>query len=203
MRLQNVLSLAVALVVLAQAHPAAAQVGPADALCPRAVPKLAAFNEAKASNDMAKIAAAVRAIADAYELCASEAQVTKGVAVEPTVNYDKTRAAQYLVVEGRALAAGGNTADAIAALKKARHLADDVAIWQPESQAWHASPTGGGPAPGAGSAALGAPSQASAGGGNEAHRNTDLGGSRYKDAATEIRAAADAELKKLEPPAAH
>ena len=200
MRLQIVSCVAVALVALAQGGPAAAQGSPADALCPRAVPKLAAFNDAKASNDMAKIAVAVRAIADAYELCASEAQVTKGVAVEPTVNYDKTRAAQYLVVEGRALAAGGNTADAIAALKKARHLADDVAIWQPESQAWHASATTGGPGPDSGAAAPGAP-PASAGGGNEAHRNTDRGGSRYKDAAVEIRAAADMELKKLEPPA--
>lgn len=189
------------LVAVAAARPAAAGTAPADTLCPRAVPKIAAFNEAAASKDIAKITAAARAAAEAYELCASDAQVAKGVAVEPSVNYDKTRAAQYLVVEGRALAAGGNTADAIVALKAARRFADDVFTWQPESQAWHASATTGGGSAEAGSTA--SMTSSAAGGGNEAHRNTDRGGSRYKESAGEIRDAADAELKKLQPAPAH
>jgi hypothetical protein len=200
MRLQSLLCVAVALGVVATAVPAGAENAPADLMCPRAVPKLVAFNDAAAAKDVAKISAAARATAEAYELCASDAQVAKGVAVEPTVNYDKTRAAQFLVVEGRALAAGGNTVDAVAALKNARHLAEEVFVWQPESQSWHASATTGGVGPIGGEPAAAPPNAA---GGNEARRNTDRGGSRYKEAAGQIRDAADAELKKLQATPAH
>jgi hypothetical protein len=193
MRIQSLVLVAVAATALAAPNAAAAaDLAPTDAVCPRAVPKIVAFNDAATSKEVAKIAAAARALADAYQLCASDAQVTKGVAVEPTVNYDKTRAAQYLVVEGRALAASGNAVEAATALKSARHFADDVATWQPESQTWHATNIGGGPGTGPSD---GPPSS----GGNSAARNTDRNGSRYKDAATQIRTAADEELAKLTP----
>jgi hypothetical protein len=197
MRLQRFVCLAVAASALAATRPAIAETAVADPICPRAVPKLVAFNEAAASKDVAKITAAARSAADAYTLCASEAQVTKGVAVEPTVNYDKTRAAQYLVVLGRALAASGNAAEAGTALKSARTLADDVFGWQPDAQTWHASQTSGG-VPG------GKPADdpGLVGGGNSAARNTDRNGSRYKEAARQIRTAADEELAKLAPASA-
>jgi hypothetical protein len=108
------------------------------------------------------------------------------------VNYDKSRAAQFLVVEGRALAAAGKTADAVAALTTARRLADDVATWQPEAQTWHASSTTGGPVAG--------DDPGPQSGGNTAAHSTDHGGSRYKTAAVEIRTAADDALAKLAPP---
>lgn len=199
MRLQIFVCVAVAASAIAASFPAAADTTPTDPICPRAVPKLVAFNDAAASKDIAKISAASRAAADAYVLCASEAQVTKGVAMEPTVNYDKTRAAQYLVVAGRALAATGNATEAGAVLKTARHYADDVFGWQPDAQTWHASQTTGGAAAGM-SGGSDDPSGASSGG-NSAGRNTDRNGSRYKDAARQIRAAADEELAKLGVPA--
>jgi hypothetical protein len=180
MRFESFVRVAVAACAVASASPAAAaDVALSDPLCPRAVPQIAAFNEAASSKDVVKITSAVRGVADAYVVCVSEAQVKKGVAVEPTVNYDKTRAAQYLVVLGRALAASGNTADAVTALKNARQFADDVVGWQPASQTWHASNVAG----------------------NSASRNVDANGSRYKDAAKEIRTAADDELAKLGAPA--
>ncbi|HEV3088201.1 MAG TPA: hypothetical protein VGX96_13345 [Candidatus Elarobacter sp.] len=194
MRPQSLLCVAVALGALAAARPATADTPPADTICPRAVPKVVAFNEAATSKDVAKITAAARSAAEAYQLCASDAQVAKGVAVEPTVNYDKTRAAQFMVVEGRALAATGNATDAVAVLKNARHLADDVFGWQPESQTWHASSTGGGPS----NSDDAGPSS----GGNSAARNADRNGSRYREAAKAIRSAADDELAKLGAPAA-
>ena len=197
MRLQIFVCVAVAASAIAATRPAAADTAPTDQICPRAVPKIVGFNDAAASKDTAKIAAAARGAADAYAVCASEAQVAKGVAVEPSVNYDKTRAAQYLVVAGRALAAGGNATEAGAVLKTARHYADDVVSWQPDAQTWHASQTTGGAAGGM-SAGEADPGPGSSGG-NSAGRNTDRNGSRYKEAARQIRTAADEELAKLAP----
>jgi hypothetical protein len=188
MRLRTLVCVAIAASAIAAAHPAAAAPLPTDQMCPRAVPKIVALNDAAASLDKGKIATAARGAADAYSVCASEAQVAKGVAIEPTVNYDKTRAAQYFVVVGRALAASGNTAEAGAALKTARQYADDVIGWQPESISWHASQTSGGPVAGEGMAPTG---------GNTAARNPDRDGSRYKDVARQILSAADQELAKL------
>jgi hypothetical protein len=200
MRIQSFVWVAVAACALASPCAAtAADLAPADPICPRAVPKIVTFNDAAASKDVAKIAVAARSIADTYEVCASDAQVAKGVAVEPTVNYDKTRAAQYLVVLGRALAATGKTPEAVTAFKTARRYADEVATWQPDAQMWHASATSGGAGPNPG---RGRPDDATGPqtGGNTAARNTDRNGSRYREAAVQIRAAADGELATLEPP---
>jgi hypothetical protein len=150
-----------------------------DDVCPRAVPKLVAFKDASASNDLTKIAAAAGAAAEAYKLCEGDAVVR--LTEEPAVNYDRTRAAQYLVVEGRALAATGDKARAIDAFRDARLLAEKVVLWSPMSQTYVQS----------NHAPVGDTEVQRAG------RNTDTRPSRYHDAAIEIRSAADTELEKL------
>lgn len=179
-----IVTISVAVVAAANGAATAAPSGPSDTICPRAVPKIVAFTDAVATNDAAKIAAAARAAADTYQLCAADAQSSVNVAVEPTVNYDKTREAQYLVVAGKALLASGNDTDGVSTLKTARKLADDVAGWQPSSIAFnstnhagHATGDSGGPADA-----------------STTQRNADRNGSRYKAAAIEIRDAADAAL---------
>jgi len=168
---------AVAVFGIAAPPPARGADAFADPLCPRAVPKVVAFNDAAPSNDMTKIGAAARDAAEAYRACASEAQATLNLAIEPTVNYDKTRAAQFLVVAGRAAAARGDDKAAVAALRDAKLLATDVAEWQPQSLAYHMS---------------------SGRAGNSSQRNTDRNGSRYKSAADDIVAAANEALAKLD-----
>lgn len=158
--------------------PAFAADAPSDVACPRAVPKLIAFNEASASSDAAKIAAAARDAADAYRTCASNSSVN--VPVEPTVNYDKTRAAQFLVVLGRAQVASGNTVDGAKSLKDARGLASEVAEWVPSAQSYSRTMAGE----------------------TSSARNTDRNPSRYKSTAIEIRDAATQELAKLAAPTA-
>lgn len=171
--------LAVALAVLSPSGPARAADPPRDALCPRAVPKLVAFNDAGATGDPAKIAAAARAAADVYQLCATDAQLV--TSIEPTVNYDKTRRAQFLVVAGRADAVAGKPAEAAAALHGARALAAEVADWLPSSASYTTSNRTSG---------------------TSSDRNGDRKGSRYQDAARQIVAAAEAELAKLGPASA-
>lgn len=156
----------------------AAPAPPADTLCPTAVPKLVAFRDASAGNDLRKIAEAARSAADAYQRCLSDAQGNSGVAVEPMINYDKVREAQFLVVVGRVLLTQGESTEGIQALKDARQLAVDVADWQPASQAWVASNVVGHE--------------------NAASRNTDRNGSRYQETAREIRDAADAALARVQ-----
>lgn len=175
-RFEPVAALAMALAVLIPAFPARAADVPKDALCPRAVPKVSAFNDAAAGGDGAKIAAAAQAAADAYALCAVDAQVA--TSIEPAVNYDKTRRAQFLVVVGRADAAVGKPAEALAALRTARAVADEVYTWLPSSTSYTTSNRTSG---------------------TSSDRNGDRVGSRYRDSAHQIQAAADAELAKLEP----
>src|ERR1700734_3239888 len=96
-KLRTILTIAFSLGAIAGANAVAtaAPALPPETICPRAVPKIVAFTDAVATNDAAKIAAAARAAADTYQLCAADAQSSVNVAVEPTVNYDKTRQAQY------------------------------------------------------------------------------------------------------------
>jgi len=170
-------ALAVAFATVA-APPAARAATPpySDTMCPRAAPPVIAFNDAASSADPVKIAGAAKSAAEAYRLCATDAQASQRVQYEPVVNYDKTRAAQFLVVAGRAEAVLGHNEAALAELRDARRIAADVAEWQPSSQTYHMS---------------------SGLDGNSADRNTDRNGSRYKPAAVEIVAAADAALAKL------
>lgn len=167
--------LAVSLAALVVAAPLAALAQPpSDLMCPRAVPKLVEFQDASGGKDITKILSASRGAADAYLTCLSEAKTR--FAEEPYMNYDRTRAAQFLVVEARALTATGDTKSATAALHDAHRLADEVVTWLPMSQTY---------------------SQSSGTEGNSADRNTDRNGSRYKASAKEILAAADDELAKI------
>lgn len=163
--------------LLAPAQPAAAAAPSfSDVMCPRAVGSVVAFNDAASINDVAKVRAAARAAAQAYRECASAAQATPNLALEPTVNYDKTRAAQFLIVAGRLDAASGDVKDASTALRDGRTMALEVVEWQPQQSSYTMS---------------------NGGAGNSASRNSDRNGSRYKDNAREIVTAADAELAKL------
>jgi hypothetical protein len=161
---------------IAATAPASAAPPFSDTNCPRAVQNVVAFNDAAAANDAPKIRAAAHGAADAYRACASVAQATTNIAVEPIVNYDKTRAAQFLIVAGRLDAASGDAKAATAALTEARAMAKDVVEWQPQSLSYTMS---------------------NGGAGNSSSRNSDRNGSRYKTAALEIVASADVELAKL------
>jgi len=171
----------VALLAGVSSLPASAQ-SFSDTLCPRATPKVVAYKAATDTKDPAKIAAAARDAAEAYQLCVSEGQVN--YPIEPTVNYDKTQAAMYLFAEGRALAVAGDVKNAVAPLQTSRKLADDVVEWQPQSQSFYAS---------------------NGSEGDSAAHNSDRNGSRYRGSATDIRNADDQFLARLgvaPPPAA-
>ena len=150
---------------------------PSDTFCPRAVPKLAAFNDVAAAGgkDLAKVATTAGDAAHEYQLCIAEA--TTRTFDEPRINYDRVRAAQFLVVEGRALAATGDSKAALQALKDARSLADYVAKWEPSAEAFSQSNSGAGY--------------------SASHGSADHTGSRYRESATQIVAVADSELMKL------
>ncbi len=178
MRVLSIVLTGAALLAGAMPLPSSADTPFSDTLCPRAAPKVVAFKESGATKDAAKIANAARDAAEAYRLCASDAQVN--YPVEPTVNYDKTQAAMYLFAQGRALAVSGDVKDAVPVLRDSRKLADDVALWQPQSQGFSAS---------------------NGLEGDTAGHNTDRNGSRFRESATQIRDAATQLLVKLDPTA--
>jgi hypothetical protein len=158
-------------------HAVHAADAPSDTFCPRAVPKLAAFDALArdGGKDLAKVATVAGETAHEYQLCIGEA--TTRVVDEPRINYDRVRAAQFLVVQGRALAATGDSKGALQAFKDARSLADFVAKWEPSSQGF---------------------SQSNSGSGYSSSRGpADHNGSRYREAATQIVTAADSELATL------
>lgn len=165
---------AVLAAALVPSFAAAAAPAHKDAWCPAAGGALDTLDSVTASNDPTKIGSAAHSIVDTYLGCAAEAQVAKNV--EPAMNYDKTRAAQFQVVVARTLAAQGKTSDAIAAYREARKLAMDVAEWTPSSMSYTAS---------------------NGLGGTSMSRNTSRGTSQYHDPAIQIRDAVDAELAKL------
>ncbi len=167
----------VACALLAGSLPAVAAEPFSDTLCPRSVPKVIEYNEVSGGNNADKIVAAAHGAAEAYALCGSDAQGS-GVAIEPLVNYDKTRSAQFLVVAGRVESLLGDAKQAMADLRKARSLATEVSEWQPQAMSYQMS---------------------SGAAGNSSSRNNDRNGSRYKAVALEIVTAADAELAKLRP----
>jgi hypothetical protein len=168
-----------------------------DPMCPRAVPRLAAFNEAAQSNDISRIAAAARSAADIYEQCAADARAQTGrfLSVEPYVNYETTREAQFRVVEARALIANGDLAGGLRAMRDARRLADYVATWQPESMSWDSTNH---------STMQNDPVIRFSDASGVQHSMSfashvpDHDGSRYQTAALEIRAAADQLLGRIQ-----
>ena len=151
--------------------PAVADTG--DGLCPRALPKVDNFTAAAKASDVAKISEAAKEASDAFRLCMVDARITGPI--EPRYNYDELRAAYFSTVQGRALVALGKPADAIAAFKDARSLANEVAEWKPDSNMWSGNNISG----------------------TASGRNGDLRPSQYKDAALQIRIAAEAALAAL------
>jgi hypothetical protein len=208
----------VTVIVLNGARTSAAPLPLSDPMCPRAVPQLVAFNDAGRSNDLGRIAQAAHAAAEVYQACAADAQSRTGrfLSAEPFLNYEKTRAAQFLVVEGRALIASGNLSAGIDVMKEARRLADYVANWQPESVAWdvtnRAGFTNDAPVVFHGSAANRISTATDDTGtgdggrmnihtpisGNTAQHNPDRQGSRYQTAALEIEQAAAEVLTRIQ-----
>jgi hypothetical protein len=177
-------------------HARAADPTYTDTVCPRAVPKVTTFNGDAIAKNYAKLVDDAQAVVSAYRDCTTDARATAGLAFEPTVNYDQTRTAQYLVVLGRLQAAAGNPVAAVTSLKSARALAGAVADWIPSAAAGSA-PTA--PPTNIGHMGMGmgsmAPSTVSVD--TSAGHNSDRQPSRYKDAAVQIQVAADAELAKL------
>jgi hypothetical protein len=186
----------IAAVATTAAATSAAPLPLSDPMCPRAVPRIAAFNEAAKSDDVGRIALAARATADIYAQCAADAQSQTGkfLSVEPYANYETTREAQFRVVEARALIASGDLAGGVRAMREALRLADYVANWQPESISWtetnhsfiqNNEDQGG----------KGAPIQGS---GDIVKHSADRNGSRYQTAAIQIRSAANDLLGRIQ-----
>jgi|SRR5471030_1904244 len=144
-----------------------------DAICPSAVSPVKVLAAANSTNDPVKVSDAARNVVRAYNDCASTAR-TNG-AVEPAMNYDEVRAAQYGVLLGRALYLQQNYDGAHAAFVDARRLSGEVTEWTPPSMEytnneWLAT-----------------------------SKNKGNIHSQWRDTAVEISKAADAELAKLVP----
>jgi hypothetical protein len=178
---------------------AAAEPAYTDTLCPRAVPKVTTFNNDAMAKSYAKLVDDAQAVVNAYHNCMTDARATTGLSLEPMVNYNQTRTAQYMIVLGRLQAATGDLAAAIDSLKRARALATDVAEWLPSvgeaGSAPNPPPSGAGRM-GMGMGSMGSmpntPVDTSAAHGTGSHQP-----SRYRDAALQIQAAADGALAKL------
>lgn len=98
-----------------------------DPLCPEAVPSVTSFTRLTASDSPQQVLESATAVADAYDLC-SKRKLADGN-IEPGVHYAEVRQAQYLVVQGRALAALGKPADARSRFESARRSAQNVSDW--------------------------------------------------------------------------
>lgn len=147
-----------------------------DAICPTAVPPMVALN-AGDQTDPAKFFAAATTVIDAYKTCASTA-LSQGQ-TEPQGHYDQVKEAQFEILAARALVAQGRLADAKSLLSHARKLVDDVVNWR----------TGG----------LNYSASNNANVGNSTNRNSLSSlKSRFADAASDVRDAADADLKSLD-----
>jgi hypothetical protein len=155
------------------AAPASAAPKGADLLCPGATPTLIALSELPDINDYAKFAQATQKVVDAYKYCITVA--SGDGAIEPTVHYDETRAAQFEVLLGRTLANLGKFEEAHAAFAEARRLAKIVSDWTSPSMGY-ATDNKNGTTP---------------------IQNTQRSYSQFRESATAITKAADDELAKL------
>ncbi len=148
---------------------------PKDAYCPESAAKVDAFTALGAkSSDPEQVARAAEAAAEAYRGCALNALSVGNI--EPAVNYDNTRVAQFEFAQARALALIGKTTEAVALYRDARAIAARVAAWTPQSMVYINSNR-----PGISDSAL----------------NRDRKPSSYQKSAEAIRDAADAALAKL------
>ncbi|HYZ16738.1 MAG TPA: hypothetical protein VE591_10065 [Candidatus Acidoferrum sp.] len=145
-----------------------------DVLCPAAAQSVTDFNAANVANDSSKTAAAARRAIDAYAGCAMNALSVGNI--EPAVNYDHVRMAQFEYALAKVLAESGKDDEVVPHLQNARKLADEVATWVPSATNYinsnHAGVTGSG-------------------------RNGNRSGSNYQQNAITIRDAADGVLRRL------
>jgi hypothetical protein len=154
--------------------PTPAGAAPKDAYCPEAAAKVEAFSALATANDPAKIAAAAADAAEVYRGCALSA--TSVGNIEPAVNYDQTRVAQFEFAQARALLLLNKPTEAVRLFRDARMLADRVAAWTPSGMVYINSNR-----PGVSDSAL----------------NRDRKPSSYQKNALAIRDAADAQLAQL------
>jgi hypothetical protein len=152
-----------------------------DAICPSAVPKVAAFGSLPPSSEPKQIETVARAAFETYLACYNRqkfAGLSNPSLQREWMNYDQTKAAQFLVIVGRCQAAQGKPVDAAVSLKQARAYTLEVIEWVPPAQTIHGSSTGAA----------------------TSERNNDHSRSRWYDTAVAVRDAADAELAKLAKP---
>lgn len=158
----------VAVLVPASAHAAETK----DPFCPAASDQIVRLGNVKGSDAKAVVDATGGVVA-AYRSCKLELESSGGrFSIEPKGHYATVRAAQFGVVLGRALAAQGRKADALAAFREARKDAASVAEWRYDPTAYINGTVGGDIRP--------------------------KGPSVYRDQAEAVVTAADAEIAKLD-----
>src|SRR5471032_1217804 len=159
-----------------------------DPICPSAVPAIKAIAAISDPTNAVKVGEAADNAVRAYKDCAAGALAAG--AIEPNAHYDETRASSYEVIYGRALLGQGKYDEAHAAFEDAAKLSGLVADWVA-------------PAYGYTNSNKNADAAATINGGSSnaqgTEHNSGQNKSQFRDAATEIRKAAQAELAKLVP----
>jgi len=186
---EQFVALTIAVLVGLSAQPVSAQAKAfADPNCPGAVPSVKAIGAITDPSDAVKVADAASNVVRAYKDCAADA-LGSG-AIEPKAHYAQTRAASYEVIYGRALLVQGKYDEAHAAFEDASKLSGLVADWVAPAYGYTNSNKNPETAAGINGGSINTM-------GTE--HNSGQNKSQYRDSATEIRKAADAELAKLVP----
>lgn len=184
-------SAALTVVVMLCWGPAAlAQAGKemSDPNCPAAIPSLKALKAITKPDDTAKISEAALSAVIAYKDCASQALAAGKI--EPEAHYAQTRVAQYQVLYGRTLMNLGRYDDAHNVFWEASKTAGLVADWVAPAYGY----TNSNKNPEKAAAVNGGSTNAQ---GTE--HNSGVNKSQWRDAASEVRKAADLELVRLVP----
>jgi len=159
----------------------------ADPNCPKAIPALRVLASITKPDDAAISVAAYDAVR-AYKDCAAEALAAGKI--EPLAHYAQTRVAQYEVLYGRALMNLGRFDEAHEVFWEASKLSGLVADWVTPSYGY----TNSNKNPEKAAAISGEAVNA-----QHTEHNTGVNKSQWRDAASEVRRAADLELVKLAP----
>jgi hypothetical protein len=176
-------------VAVGLAPPALAQnKGMSDPNCPTAIPALKAIAAIPNPNDAEKVSAAALVAVRAYQDCAST--MLAAGKIEPEAHYAQTRVAQYQVLYGRALMKLGKFDEAHDVFWEASKLSSLVADWTAPGYGY----TNSNKNPEKAAAISGEPVNA-----QHTEHNPGVNRSQWRDAATEVRRAADMELVKFVP----
>jgi len=160
----------------------------ADPNCPAAIPPLKILAAITTPNDAAKVSDAAAGVIAAYKDCASAALAAGKI--EPEAHYAQTRVAQYEVLYGRALMNLGKFDQAHAIFWEASKLSGLVADWVAPGYGY----TNSNKNPDTAAAINGEPVSAV-----HSEHNSGINRSQWRDAASEVRTAADMELVKSAP----